>query len=72
MSARHKIADALGCDVNDISPYQHGRHRPALWTDGEAYFCVAANLPENHAGLAWRRMRTGSSVWVSELVSSAD
>ena len=67
MSARTTIADAIGCDAADLSPYQHGRNRPALWTDGDAYYCAAKKLAPEHAGLEWREYRAGSGVWVSEV-----
>lgn len=65
---RYAIADAIGCDASILHPYQHGRHKPALWTDGEAYYCAAKILAPDHAGLVWRRLRDGIDVWVSDLL----
>jgi hypothetical protein len=71
MSAKHTIADALGIDAASLQPYQSGKHRPALWTDGESYYCAAKRDPGALAALPWRRYRNGVDVWVSDPLAAA-
>lgn len=47
MSDRDIIADSTMAERESVTRYQSGRHRPALWQDGESVFAVSKRAPSD-------------------------